>query len=394
MYIYKKNRRKSGKRKSYIKTISIIFRTIPTVFFALFLILTVTILTGMCAIFPKKKVKVYDGDEKVGVVHILNENVDDCLNGFLSENNLDVIKENDLYELNQIKDGEFEIKIKRGFPLDVSVFGETKTVDVNSNFTVGDVLNLLNIEKDDNITVTPDIDDLVDADTKIEVIKTEKQVTNLKRQEIPYNVKQVFDDSMPEGKTVVKQEGINGVKEVYQENLYNDGKLIKVENKENIIQPGREKIVVVGKKKDNKTKNAKDANKDANKKVDVVKNKASQPKPKKAEPAHKNPNKTHNEAENENFKKNSKKVLKGVATAYLAKGNTARMGPARPGVVAADPKVLPYGTRVYITGYGPAVVGDKCGAACRGTVLVDVCLKTSAQCRAWGRKPVTVYVLK
>ncbi len=356
MYIYKKNRRKSGKRKSYIKTISIIFRTIPTVFFALFLILTVTILTGMCAIFPKKKVKVYDGDEKVGVVHILNENVDDCVNGFLSKNKLSVIKENGSNDLNKVKNKEFEGEMKKGFPLDVSVFGETKTVNINSNLTVGDVLNLLHVKKDKDVTVTPNIDVVVDFDIEIAITRTEKRITNLKKQKIPYNVKQVFDDSMPEGKTVVKQEGINGVKEVYQENLYNDGKLIKVENKENIIQPGREKIVVVGKKKDNKTKNAKDANKDANKKVDVVKNKASQPKPKKAEPAHKNPNKTHNEAENENFKKNSKKVLKGVATAYLANGNTARMGPARPGVVAADPKVLPYGTRVYITGYGPAVV--------------------------------------
>ncbi len=36
---------------------------------------------------------------------------------------------------------------------------------------------------------------------------------------------------------------------------------------------------------------------------------------------------------------------------------------------SSNPKVLQYGTRVYITGYGPAVVGDKCSAACRGTVF-------------------------
>ncbi len=365
LYIYKRKRRKSGKQKSCLKTIAIIFRTIPTVFFALFLILTLIILTGIRAIFPKKKVKIYDGDEKIGVVRNSNENIDDCVNTFLSKNKLSVIKENGSNDLNKVKNKEFEGEMKKGFPLDVSVFGETKTVNINSNLTVGDVLNLLHVKKDKNVTVTPNIDVVVDFDIEIAITRTEKRITNLKKQKIPYNVKQVFDDSMPEGKTMVKQEGINEVKEVYQENLYINGKLVKVENKENIIKSGREKIVLVGKKKDNKT----------------IKNELTD----------KNLNKNYNEDE---LKKNSKKILKGTATGYLAKGNTTKMGPARPGVVAADPKVLPYGTRVYITGYGPAVVGDKCGAACKGIVLLDLCFKTSAECRAWGRKSVTVYLLK
>ena len=87
------------------------------------------------------------------------------------------------------------------------------------------------------------------------------------------------------------------------------------------------------------------------------------------------------------------KIYSGVTTAYLAKGRTARMGPARRGVVAADPRVFPYGTKLYVEGYGHCVVGDKCGAACKGSVLVDVCLNSNAECSRWGRRKTNIYVL-
>ena len=88
-----------------------------------------------------------------------------------------------------------------------------------------------------------------------------------------------------------------------------------------------------------------------------------------------------------------RKFFVGYSTAYLARGKTSRMGPARFGVVAVDPKLIPYRTKLFIEGYGHCVAGDLCGAACKGKVLVDVCFKTAAQCRAWGRRKVKVYIL-
>jgi len=62
-------------------------------------------------------------------------------------------------------------------------------------------------------------------------------------------------------------------------------------------------------------------------------------------------------------------------------GITASGVPVFPGAVAADPAV-PFGTRVWIPGYGPGVVVDR-GGAVRGLHL-DVYLADLAEARSWG----------
>lgn len=61
------------------------------------------------------------------------------------------------------------------------------------------------------------------------------------------------------------------------------------------------------------------------------------------------------------------------------------------GIIAVDPRVIPLGTRVYVPGYGYAVAADT-GGAIRGN-RIDVCFDTAAQCRAWGRRTVTITIL-
>lgn len=72
--------------------------------------------------------------------------------------------------------------------------------------------------------------------------------------------------------------------------------------------------------------------------------------------------------------------------AYTATGRRAGRG-----VVAVDPRVIPLGTRLYIDGYGPAVAGDV-GGAIRGN-RIDLGFDSVSEARAFGRRPVTVYVL-
>jgi len=84
------------------------------------------------------------------------------------------------------------------------------------------------------------------------------------------------------------------------------------------------------------------------------------------------------------------------ATAYTpldpgCNGITATGTQARYGVLAVDPNVIPYGTRVYIPGYGYAVAED-CGGAIKGN-RVDVCYETKQEARNWGVKNVTIYIL-
>lgn len=61
------------------------------------------------------------------------------------------------------------------------------------------------------------------------------------------------------------------------------------------------------------------------------------------------------------------------------------------GVVAVDPKVIPFGSLLYVEGYGYAVAGDT-GGAIKGE-RIDVFFYSMSQSNKWGIKNVKVYLL-
>jgi len=90
-------------------------------------------------------------------------------------------------------------------------------------------------------------------------------------------------------------------------------------------------------------------------------------------------------------------VLGMEATAYLptdgnGEGITAMGIPATYGIVAVDPAIIPLGTRVYIPGYGEALAADT-GGAIYG-YKIDLCMESYWQAMDFGRRTVTVFVLK
>ncbi len=85
------------------------------------------------------------------------------------------------------------------------------------------------------------------------------------------------------------------------------------------------------------------------------------------------------------------------ATAYSPQepgldDHTASGLPARYGVVAVDPTVIPLGTRLLVEGYGEAIAGDT-GSAIKG-MRIDLCFDTLAECEAYGVRMVRVTVLE
>ena len=73
------------------------------------------------------------------------------------------------------------------------------------------------------------------------------------------------------------------------------------------------------------------------------------------------------------------------------------MTPVKWGVVAVDPRVVPYGTRMFImTPDGSIVYGigtaEDCGGAIKGKRL-DLYMPTLREAFRFGRKDVTVYFL-
>jgi 3D (Asp-Asp-Asp) domain-containing protein len=61
-------------------------------------------------------------------------------------------------------------------------------------------------------------------------------------------------------------------------------------------------------------------------------------------------------------------------------------------VISVDPKVIPIGSKVYVPGYGTAIAADK-GSAIKGN-RIDVFMPKHNDAIKWGRKTVTVQILK
>ena len=103
-----------------------------------------------------------------------------------------------------------------------------------------------------------------------------------------------------------------------------------------------------------------------------------------------------------------KKVLTCNATAYDPSpesnggygGLTATGLPAKYGVIAVDPRIIPLGSKVYVEStdggnswvYGFAIAADT-GGAIKGN-RVDLCYNTKYECYQFGRRPCTVYVIE
>lgn len=98
-----------------------------------------------------------------------------------------------------------------------------------------------------------------------------------------------------------------------------------------------------------------------------------------------------------NAKLGTLNVLEGQsfrATAYCLKGRTASGGSVRRGIVAADPRILPLGTRINISAgsySGTYTVADT-GGAVRGRVL-DIWVPSCSEAVRFGRKSIKVSVV-
>ena len=62
------------------------------------------------------------------------------------------------------------------------------------------------------------------------------------------------------------------------------------------------------------------------------------------------------------------------------------------GIVAVDPRVIPYYTKMYIPGYGIAMAGDTGGAIIGNRV--DLFMNTYQEAIQWGRRDVEIYILE
>jgi uncharacterized protein YabE (DUF348 family) len=82
----------------------------------------------------------------------------------------------------------------------------------------------------------------------------------------------------------------------------------------------------------------------------------------------------------------------GRTTAYTATGRKAVRNPEGYSTIAVDPTVIPYGTKLFVQGYGFAIAAD-CGSAIKGN-FIDVFFDTKREALNWAVKYVNLYILK
>ena len=85
-------------------------------------------------------------------------------------------------------------------------------------------------------------------------------------------------------------------------------------------------------------------------------------------------------------------AVRGVGKTYTASGKKAVRDEAGYSTIAVDPKLFPYGTKMFVEGYGFAVAADT-GTAIKGH-KVDVYFNTKKEALNWGLKNVKVYILE
>lgn len=88
-----------------------------------------------------------------------------------------------------------------------------------------------------------------------------------------------------------------------------------------------------------------------------------------------------------------KKTLKVKAYAYTGGGYTATGTKARYGTLAVDPKVIPYGTKVYIKELDKVFTAEDCGGGIKGN-KIDIYMNSESACNKWGVKTITIQILK
>lgn len=83
-----------------------------------------------------------------------------------------------------------------------------------------------------------------------------------------------------------------------------------------------------------------------------------------------------------------------VATAYALRGRTSSGHPVARGVVAADTRILPLGTKIQIQGgeYSGTYIVRDTGGRIKGRKL-DIWVPSSREAKAFGKRKVHVLVL-
>lgn len=247
------------------------------------------------------------------------------------------------------------IKVVRASIAFVESGGTVRAVETSGQ-TVGAVLAQARISLGAEDAVVPGTTEAVPDDRRIKVVRV-TYADVVEEEGVPYNSERREDGSLEAGLVRVYRKGVEGIARVSYKIRYEDGVEVsrKETSRERVKEPSAQ-ILLVGSLRE-----------------------------------------VSRGGSNIRFHR----VVEVLSTAYCpcakccgpnAKGITSLGLPAKQGVIAVDPRVIPLGTKVYVDGYGFAVAADT-GGAIKGD-RIDVCFDTHDEALGWGMKRTKVYVIE
>ncbi len=359
---------------------------------------TVCLTAAVSVAAMTQTVQVTDGDTKVtdtapktGVIEIdtaqaeigkntVGQPVLKAFNVDSEESNIDMtVKENESVALASNQNAEKENTIEEWCTVTIDLRGKKITKDVPAG-TVGDALAYLNIKLTKKDSIKPA--KKTEVKDGIEIKITEKKVVEeTETKTVKYKTVTKKTSTLEKDETQVETEGENGEKEVVVEKTYINGKLdSKKEVSSEVTVEPVDKVVLKG------TADASERIfKETNDGDNIVTNEEDN---------------TFTDADGDVV--SYSKIITGSGTAYTADAgaltSTGRV--ADYGIVAVNPNIIPYGSKLYIKAtdgsvvYGYAIAGDTGGALMDGSAIVDLFYPTLDECIQFGRRDVTIYVVE
>ncbi len=93
-----------------------------------------------------------------------------------------------------------------------------------------------------------------------------------------------------------------------------------------------------------------------------------------------------------NSQNNVVRTMNVVATAYTGYSTTSTGQKPVWGTIAVDPRVIPYGTKVYIPQFGRTFIANNTGGAIKGN-KIDIFMNSKKECYNWGRRTIEIQIL-
>ncbi len=267
--------------------------------------------------------------------------------------------------------------------VDITLYGKQEITVYSADTTVGELLEKLSLTIGENDVVSSAIDASIISDMKIAIDRHETNVYT-ETKIIPHETEKKNNDKLTKGTEKVTTEGVDGEVLRTITEKYINGVLVSSElTSEEVTKEAVTEIIEIG------TAEVKTETKPVTNNSSTSSSNASTV----------TPNANGKGGVYTDSKGNSYEYLyyiDVIATAYgySAGSVTATGKKVAKGMMAVDPKIIPYGTRCYVTGsYGDmgVLVAEDCGGF-KGN-RIDIFLGDDYSCVQFGRRSMRVYIL-